>query len=114
MESEHPTVKAAHRYIILVILMIAQGAAGSTQTNALTNSQPAPLDELVGWTTNGPIVLSVHTLKMPRTFMTNSAGRAVPRPYPTRLFTNLVFDHFLPGSLSHLVWTNLLAHTNGR
>ena len=28
--------------------------------------------------------------------------------------TNQVFDHFLAGSLNNLVWTNLIAHTNGR
>jgi hypothetical protein len=28
--------------------------------------------------------------------------------------TNLVFQRFLPNSLNHLVWTNLLANTNGR
>ena len=25
-----------------------------------------------------------------------------------------LFERFLPGSLNHLVWTNLIAHTNGR
>jgi len=33
-------------------------------------------------------------------------------PSPTT--TNLVFDHFLPNSLSNFTWTNMLAHTNGR
>jgi hypothetical protein len=28
--------------------------------------------------------------------------------------TNNVFDHFLPESLNALVWTNFIAHTNGR
>ena len=28
--------------------------------------------------------------------------------------TNRVFDHFLPESLNQLVWTNFIAHTNGR
>jgi hypothetical protein len=28
--------------------------------------------------------------------------------------TNKLFDHYLPNSLNNLVWTNLIAHTNGR
>ena len=29
-------------------------------------------------------------------------------------YTNLAFERFTPDSLQHLVWTNFLAHTNGR
>lgn len=83
--------------------------------------------------TNGPCVfecsLQLHTNIVPR-------GR-VYRPPPTNLppdlrrtmsyflvanqtgvqierQTNSVFSHFLPESLNHLAWTNLIAHTNGR
>ena len=89
---------------------IASYGVSLAQTNLATNSPSAPLDEAVGWTTNGPIVFSVHKLTMPRTFLTNSAGRLLPRPGGGKVLTNLVFDHFLPGSLSHLIWTNRKIH----
>lgn len=55
----------------------------------LTNAGTKPL--LV---TNGPAVLAVSAV---------TAGR-----------TNFSFDHFLPESLNQAIWTNFIAHTNGR
>ena len=49
-----------------------------------------------GWTTNAPAIY-----RMP-------GGR------PTNQPASKIFDHFFPESLSHLVWTNIIAHTNGR
>lgn len=84
-----------------------------------------------GWATNGPVVYRLYL----------GATTAVPAepvsyyPPPTALppdlrrdmltfiaaahvliatATNKVFDHFLPESLNNLVWTNFIAHTNGR
>lgn len=34
--------------------------------------------------------------------------------YRLTVETNKLFDHFLPESLRNLVWTNLIAHTNGK
>ena len=56
-----------------------------------------------GWSTNGPAVF-----KRMSVLYTNAGSEDTYR------FTNNVFDHFRPGSLNELVWTNLLAHTNGR
>ncbi len=84
-----------------------------------------------GWATNGPAVYRVY----------NHVTQALPGPQvayyppPTNLPPDLrrdmlvfqvaanvtspiradkVFDHFLPDSLNYLVWTNFIAHTNGR
>ena len=85
------------------------------------------------WLTNGPGVFRA-TLQ----FQTNIVPRGrVYAPPPTNLppelrralysflnaqqtgtelktLTNLVFDHYVPESLNHLVWTNVIAHTNGK
>jgi hypothetical protein len=47
---------------------------------------------------------------------TNPAIIKLRGPYvgPITTYTNAVFENFLPNSLNHLVWTNLIAHTNGR
>jgi hypothetical protein len=65
---------------------------------------------IVGSSTNGPAVYSL--VRMPATTppIAVEAG-TVPQ---LGQVTNPVFDHFLPGSLNNLVWTNFIAHTNGR
>ena len=49
-------------------VVIASYGVSLAQSNLATNSPSAPLDEAVGWTTNGPIIFSVHKLTMPKTF----------------------------------------------
>jgi len=65
-----------------------------------TNAAPP---EFVGSTTNGPAVYT--RFRNPATNQTANADTYV---------TNLVFDHYLPDSLNQFVWTNFIAHTNGR
>ncbi len=78
--------------------------------------------EVVGWATNGPAVYARVSLPPTNTGSAGvpaaTAGSAgvpagTPIAQPTYV-TNNVFDHFLPASLHHLVWTNFIAHTNGR
>jgi hypothetical protein len=59
--------------------------------------------DLVGWATNGPAVCAV--IRSPATNQT---------PDTVAYVTNFTFDHYVPDSLSHFVWTNVTAHTNGR
>ena len=59
--------------------------------------------DAVGWAINGPAVYTVN-----RSPATNQAFN------PVSYVTNLTFDHYLPDSLNHYVWTNFVAHTNGR
>ncbi len=68
------------------------------------SSGPSPENpKIIGWYTNGPAVF-YGTIILQTTISSTD-----PIPY-----TNKVFHHYLPGSLPNLVWTNLLAHTNGK
>ncbi len=63
-----------------------------------------PATNVVNWSTNGPAVF--NTVRLPAT---NSApGETIA----TR--DEVLFDHYLPGTLNNLIWTNFIAHTNGR
>lgn len=84
--------------------------------------------EAVGQLTNGPIVfdlyrnlstiVSTQLVRLPPHLITNAS--LATNPVITRLrtntfaYTNLTFADFAPGSLAQLVWTNFIAHTNGR
>src|SRR5215471_6624819 len=68
------------------------------------------LTNIVGSSTNGPAVYSL--VRVPATTQPIAVeSGTVPQLGQA---TNPVFDHFLPGSLNNLVWTNFIAHTNGR
>ena len=100
-----------HALSTLAALLICVSALAQLSTLNFQLSTPAYL------TTNGPAVFATSNFTiLPRTF-TNSHGSLLNGPQSRgipALMTNFVFDHFLPGSLNHLVWTNLIAHTNGR
>src|SRR5690242_1531679 len=66
----------------------------STNSNAFITFPPAVY-----------AVVSVRATNLPA--QPPSGGSAAP-------VTIRVFDHFLPESLDNLVWTNFIAHTNGR
>src|ERR1051325_9551899 len=51
--------------------------------------------------TNGPAVYTVTNHPLPTNPLIHQS-------------TNPVFDRFLPSSLNNLIWTNFIAHTNGR
>lgn len=100
----------------------------AAQTNLTTR-------EFVGRFTNGPafmqefrittLSLRTQALRLPPHLATNAAftttnltfgtnGMRIRVHTNTYVYTNLVFDSFQPGTLPHLVWTNFIAHTNGR
>jgi hypothetical protein len=66
--------------------------------------------------TNGPAVFTAVHIPPPSGLFTNSEGKLIHRPVARSLYTltNYTFEHFLPSSLNQVVWTNLLALTNGR
>lgn len=84
--------------------------------------------DLVGQITNGPALLQVYRvttlmtstqlIRLPPHLATNAAYGTNPIIARMRTnsysYTNLVFDRFQPDSLAHLIWTNFIAHTNGR
>lgn len=88
------------RKTILVLGMIAVVLAAAIAPPSLAN-EATP--DLVGWATNGPAVYTPV-----RSPVTNQTVNSVA------YVTNLTFDHYLPNSLSHFVWTNVIARTNGR
>ena len=82
------------------------------------NSMAGDATNVVGWSTNGPAVSALVRVEV-----TNAAPNAqspiAPKPDESPAVpdspawrTNRIFDHFLPGSLNNLVWTNFIAHTN--
>jgi hypothetical protein len=82
--------------------------AGCAPVRAADDSAEAGrLDRL----TNGPAVFQLLTIKS-----TNAppANGITPTTSLVTTSTIAAFERFLPDSLNHLVWTNLIAHTNGR
>jgi hypothetical protein len=102
-----------------IILALAVGAG------LIPAQTSEPTRDLIGWATNGTTVLQTYRI-------TSIITNVIPaRPLPPHLatnrpppeprlhtrewsYTNHVFHSFLPGTLPNLIWTNFLAHTNGR
>jgi hypothetical protein len=85
-----------------LLLLIATTMTARGDTNAPSPTNPAP-PEFIGWFTNPPVVYT--------SFRSQSVN---PTNGVVTLVTNRVFDHYFPASLNHVVWTNFIAHTNGR
>ncbi|GEM_PF-1623287 len=106
---------------LIWLAVLALPAMASAQTNVQTR-------ESVGYFTNGAAVMEIfrvttelvntQRVRLPPHLLTNAA--AATNPVIARLrtnyysYTNLVFDGFLPNSIPYLIWTNFIAHTNGR
>ncbi len=74
----------------------------------------------IGFTTNGPVRYETFRITQtmsndlpvnPRTATNAAYRRAFPSEY---IYTNAVFHSLREDSLNYCVWTNFLAHTNGR
>ena len=105
-----------------IALVLFVGALSSV---AQTNTQTR---EWIGLYTNGPVTFQMfrqttittrtQAVRLPQWVLTNPAyasNRISQRIHTnTYSYTNLAFERFTPDSLQHLVWTNFLAHTNGR
>jgi hypothetical protein len=74
----------------------------------------------IGFTTNGPVVYKTFRITQtmsndlpthPRAATNAAYRRAFPSEYS---YTNAVFHSLREDSLNYCVWTNFLAHTNGR
>lgn len=107
-------------------LMLAMTSAGAQAVNDQPSASAATnivnsTNTFIGWSTNGASIVQRYRVarewKSP--FPTNNPVVAT-NPMIMRMraansaFTNQVFVGFLPESLNHLVWTNFIAHTNGR
>src|SRR5262245_36099003 len=109
------------------LLLLGGGVAVTGQTEPLTNSVPArnhqrqstnaktEKPEFVGWPTNGPAILATYEIALPTPPVTNVVPRRpVPKNQKVGVLTEFAFQRFLPESLNHLIWTNVIAATNGR
>jgi hypothetical protein len=79
-----------------------------------------PVNVLVGWITNGPVVYAVtrggttNHNNNPIFAELHRLGYPTPPLVHVSYFTNTTFHHYVPGSLNYVCWTNLMANTNGR
>ena len=110
--------------LLLLVFLRASRASAQSDPNAGSGT-------FAGWSTNGPAVYRLYS----RTIQTDPGpGLSYPMPstnLPVELRrdllifraaanvtvvmqTNKVFDHLLTESLNYAVWTNFIAHTNGR
>lgn len=121
------------RRILLFVFISVSCLRGWTQ-----NASPlvrltqrfSPTNSL-GLTTNGPAVLSVSFYARTNIIPGPWANRPIPPNIPLEaqeklltlktqtvvqvyFFTNYTFEHFAAESLQNIVWTNFIAHTNGR
>jgi len=105
-----------HQYVgLLAVVCVCQTAVA--QTHLLSQSTNA-----LGFVTNGAVISEAWAIKriysnspptnLPPRFATNAIyQRGLLRDYT---YTNQTFHSFQPDSLHHLIWTNFIAHTNGR
>lgn len=104
---------------IFLILLVAWSnpslAADAPQTQLPVPGPQPKTNTFLGWVTNGPAVAWSYRIPLPSGIFTNSLGQLQRRPVskltPTVGYT---FDHYFPESLNNLIWTNFIAHTNGR
>ncbi len=112
-------------WLSLNLTLLANGAgaqavydppSASTATNAATST-----NTFIGWATNGASIVRLYRVMRPwkfpfptnnPAFATNGVVQRMMAAHSP--FTNQVFAGFLPESLNHLIWTNFIAHTNGR
>lgn len=106
------------RVIGLLAMANVQTVFGAAERFWLTNP-PAVFQASITFSTN--IFPAPRSFSPPSTNLPLEIRRAMlqflaPQQIQIKLYpqTNLFFHHFFPESLSQLVWTNLLAHTNGR
>lgn len=117
----HPNLHCLSLGLILVAISAGcQAVQDEPSASAATNVVNGT-NTFIGWSTNGASILKRYRVvregKNP--FPTNNpAGATNPTVMKltaaNSVFTNRVFVGFLPESLNHLVWTNFIAHTNGR
>ncbi len=83
--------------LIIGAILLAGDKLGAAEGTPSGTAGQGTITNIVGWSTNAAAVYAILQLTS-----------------PTNTFTNTVFDHYFPESLNNLVWTNFIAHTNGR
>ena len=104
----------SHVWSALLVLACLQSQTVLPQTMR-TNEESFPRSsstEIIGWSTNGPVIFQITRVSFTNTSMTNSPLFQLRNRNYTA--TNQAFAGFVPESMNHLIWTNYLARTNGR
>jgi hypothetical protein len=79
---------------------------------AIDEQLPEP--GLLGPVTNGPAVFQLHRVAYTNFSQVPPGSPLLPQPVSYYFATNGLFKSYLPGTLNHIIWTNFIAHTNGR
>lgn len=110
----------AKRRLWAAAIIAGTALAGAARTSAQPASPSSGLSYTTNsltWATNGDGVYAVSGITISNTLI-NPRWLELKRPLPAhlqpRVETNSVFDHFVPGSFSERIWTNVIARTNGR
>ena len=112
-------------WISLALIMAVNGAGCQSlpeQPNAPVATNGATgTNTFIGWSTNGAAIFQNYRVarEWNNSFPTNNPASPtnpmlLKTPTANSAFTNRVLAGFLPESLNHHVWTNFIAHTNGR
>jgi len=113
-------------FLVLGLALPAATAPAQTNRTRTASHAPQPMISVqttndLGLLTNGPAILRVQTITQSWTNERPAPNPVVAtNPYYLKMresrytWTNGVFQGFLPNSLSHAIWTNFLAITNGR
>jgi hypothetical protein len=90
----------------------------STNSMGPVTNGPAVFDEFIVWQTNiaprFPSLLQHMPTNVPPDILDRLLTLRTQTVTRVSSFTNLFFDHFFSNSLNYLLWTNFIAHTNGR
>jgi hypothetical protein len=97
MNKSRFSLRALSMGFIVSTTLLAGDELSATESKSPVPTVQGTITNIVGWSTNAPAVFAILQLSS-----------------PTNTLTNNVFDHYLPESLNNLVWTNFIAHTNGR
>src|SRR2546427_296665 len=126
-----------NRLPIVLVLVLAVSLCPPMRAAAAEAPPSTPVAEattnLLGWATNGPATYTIYSIQFPTNppaaqppaaplpgdAAPSAAKQTEPKPSDASANSNRtaiipVFEHFLPDSLNHAVWTNFIAHTNGR
>jgi len=110
----------------LSLLLLAMTSRAQSNAAPIRPAPPQPMISVqttndLGLATNGSVVLRLFQITQSWTNERPLPSRVVAtNPYYLKMhqssyiWTNAVFARFQPDSLSHVVWTNFLALTNGR
>ena len=113
MKAAKSICRGRSRWLLLCFSLLWSTAILPVRAQSKVETFPrSSSTEFLGWLTNGPVVFQQVRLSQTNSSSTNSPlFRLRNRNY---VATNLNFVGFVPESLSHLIWTNFLARTNGR